>query len=357
MDGFGGDTGIIILAATNRPDVLDAALLRPGRFDRQISIDRPDVKGREEIFKVHLGPIKVSESLDVHKLAEQTPGFAGADIANVCNEAALIAARKGKTGVEMIDFQDAIDRVIGGLEKKNKIISKEEKEVIAYHEAGHAICGWFLEHAYPLLKVTIVPRGTAALGYAQYTPKEQYLYTIEQLTDQMCMTLGGRAAEQIFFGRISTGASNDLQQITKMAYSMVTTYGMNDKIGNVSFYDPSQENTFQKPFSEETGKIIDEEVRKMIDAAYHRTLDLLTTKKEQVETVAKALLSREVLHKSDVEELIGDRPFEEKKILDETPATTKLDSNEQFAPAETTVVQANDTVIEATDAAEKPNEA
>jgi cell division protease FtsH len=199
MDGFGGDTGIIILAATNRPDVLDSALLRPGRFDRQISIDRPDVKGREEIFKVHLGPIKVSESLDIHKLAEQTPGFAGADIANVCNEAALIAARKGKSGVEMKDFQDAIDRVIGGLEKKNKIISKDEKEVIAYHEAGHAICGWFLEHAYPLLKVTIVPRGTAALGYAQYTPKEQYLYTIEQLTDQMCMTLGGRAAEHFYW--------------------------------------------------------------------------------------------------------------------------------------------------------------
>jgi len=325
MDGFGGDTGIIILAATNRPDVLDSALLRPGRFDRQISIDRPDVKGREEIFKVHLGPIKVSENLDVHKLAEQTPGFAGADIANVCNEAALIAARKGKTGVEMKDFQDAIDRVIGGLEKKNKIISKEEKEVIAYHEAGHAICGWFLEHAYPLLKVTIVPRGTAALGYAQYTPKEQYLYTIEQLTDQMCMTLGGRAAEQIFFGKISTGASNDLQQITKMAYSMVTTYGMNDKIGNVSFYDPSQENTFQKPFSEETGKIIDEEVRKMIDAAYHRTLDLLTLRKAEVEKLAKELLDKEVLHKSDVEALIGRRPYEEEKVVtfdvEETPAS------------------------------------
>jgi cell division protease FtsH len=315
MDGFGGDTGIIILAATNRPDVLDSALLRPGRFDRQISIDRPDVKGREEIFKVHLGPIKVSENLDVHKLAEQTPGFAGADIANVCNEAALIAARKGKTGVEMKDFQDAIDRVIGGLEKKNKIISKEEKEVIAYHEAGHAICGWFLEHAYPLLKVTIVPRGTAALGYAQYTPKEQYLYTIEQLTDQMCMTLGGRAAEQIFFGKISTGASNDLQQITKMAYSMVTTYGMNDKIGNVSFYDPAQENTFQKPFSEETGKIIDEEVRKMIDAAYHRTINLLTLRKAEVEKLAKELLDKEVLHKSDVEALIGRRPYEEEKVV------------------------------------------
>jgi len=333
MDGFGGDTGIIILAATNRPDVLDSALLRPGRFDRQISIDRPDVKGREEIFKVHLGPIKVSENLDVHKLAEQTPGFAGADIANVCNEAALIAARKGKTGVEMKDFQDAIDRVIGGLEKKNKIISKEEKEVIAYHEAGHAICGWFLEHAYPLLKVTIVPRGTAALGYAQYTPKEQYLYTIEQLTDQMCMTLGGRAAEQIFFGKISTGASNDLQQITKMAYSMVTTYGMNEKIGNVSFYDPSQENTFQKPFSEETGKIIDEEVRKMIDAAYHRTLDLLTLRKSEVEKLAKELLDKEVLHKSDVEALIGMRPYEEEKVVTfdvEEPAKV-----EESAKAET----------------------
>jgi cell division protease FtsH len=347
MDGFGGDTGIIILAATNRPDVLDSALLRPGRFDRQISIDRPDVKGREEIFKVHLGPIKVSENLDVHKLAEQTPGFAGADIANVCNEAALIAARKGKTGVEMKDFQDAIDRVIGGLEKKNKIISKEEKEVIAYHEAGHAICGWFLEHAYPLLKVTIVPRGTAALGYAQYTPKEQYLYTIEQLTDQMCMTLGGRAAEQIFFGKISTGASNDLQQITKMAYSMVTTYGMNEKIGNVSFYDPSQENTFQKPFSEETGKIIDEEVRKMIDAAYHRTLDLLTLRKGEVEKLAKELLDKEVLHKSDVEALIGMRPYEEEKVVtfdveESKSAETKTEEAKTEAAADqiTTVTEA-----------------
>jgi len=338
MDGFGGDTGIIILAATNRPDVLDSALLRPGRFDRQISIDRPDVKGRQEIFKVHLGPIKVSESLDIYKLAEQTPGFAGADIANVCNEAALIAARKGKSGVEMQDFQDAIDRVIGGLEKKNKIISPEEKEVIAYHEAGHAICGWFLEHAYPLLKVTIVPRGTAALGYAQYTPKEQYLYTIEQLTDQMCMTLGGRAAEQIFFGKISTGASNDLQQISKMAYSMVTTYGMNDKIGNVSFYDPSQENAFQKPFSEETGKIIDEEVRKMIAEAYQRTLQLLTERKGDVEKLAKALLDKEVLHKSDVEELVGKRPFEEKK---------NADVHETFAPTETTVVSPTDNTADA----------
>ena len=337
MDGFGGDTGIIILAATNRPDVLDSALLRPGRFDRQISIDRPDVKGREAIFKVHLMPIKISETLDLHKLAEQTPGFAGADIANVCNEAALIAARKGKESVDMSDFQDAIDRVIGGLEKKNKIIAPHEKAVIAYHEAGHAVCGWFLEHAYPLLKVTIVPRGTAALGYAQYTPTEQYLYNTDQLMDQICMTLGGRAAEQIFFGKISTGAANDLQQITRIAYSMVTAYGMNSKVGNVSFYDPTQENTFTKPFSEETGKIIDEEVRGIIDEAYKRTIQLLTEKKEEVEKLAKELLDKEVLHKSDVEVLIGKRPFEEKKILEveETAATEQVTETVATAPETT----------------------
>lgn len=329
MDGFGGDTGIIILAATNRPDVLDSALLRPGRFDRQISIDRPDVKGREAIFKVHLMPIKISETLDLHKLAEQTPGFAGADIANVCNEAALIAARKGKEAVDMSDFQDAIDRVIGGLEKKNKIIAPHEKSVIAYHEAGHAVCGWFLEHAYPLLKVTIVPRGTAALGYAQYTPTEQYLYNTDQLMDQICMTLGGRAAEQIFFGKISTGAANDLQQITKIAYSMVTAYGMNSKVGNVSFFDPSSENTFTKPYSEETGKIIDEEVRGIIDEAYQRTIQLLTEKKEQVEKLAKELLDKEVLHKSDVEILIGKRPFEEKKLLEIEEAELVAKTNQE----------------------------
>ncbi len=316
MDGFSTDIGIIILAATNRPDVLDNALLRPGRFDRQITIDRPDLVGREAIFKVHLIPIKISQTLDVHKLAEQTPGFAGADIANVCNEAALIAARKNKDAVNMSDFQDAIDRVIGGLEKKNKIILPEEKEIIAYHEAGHAICGWFLEHAYPLLKVTIVPRGTAALGYAQYTPKEQYLYNTDQLLDQICMTLGGRAAESIFFGKISTGASNDLQQITKMAYAMVTVYGMNDKVGNVSYFDPQQENTFTKPFSEETGKMIDQEVRKLIDMAYERTKKLLTEKKKEVEILAQELLKREVLFQSDVEGLIGKRPYEEKRALD-----------------------------------------
>ena len=317
MDGFGTDTGIIVLAATNRPDVLDSALLRPGRFDRQISIDKPDLKGREDIFKVHLKPIKISTKLDIHKLAEQTPGFAGADIANVCNEAALIAARKGKDAVEMEDFQDAVDRVIGGLEKKNKIIAPAEKRIIAYHEAGHAICGWYLEHAYPLLKVTIVPRGTAALGYAQYTPKEQYLYNTDQLSDQICMTLGGRASEDIFFGKISTGAQNDLQQITRIAYAMVTVYGMNDKVGNVSFYDPQQETTFTKPYSEETSKIIDQEVRKLIDDAYIRTKQLLTEKKAEVEKLAEALLEREVLFQSDVEALIGKRPYEEKKSLAE----------------------------------------
>src|SRR6476661_51993 len=316
MDGFGTDTGIIVLAATNRPDVLDTALLRPGRFDRQITIDKPDVKGREAIFKVHLKPIKVSEKVDIHKLAEQTPGFAGADIANVCNEAALIAARKGKNAVDMSDFQDAVDRVIGGLEKKNKIISPEEKRIIAYHEAGHAICGWYLEHAYPLLKVTIVPRGTAALGYAQYTPKEQYLYNTDQLNDQICMTLGGRASEDLFFHKISTGAQNDLQQITRIAYSMVTVYGMNEKVGNVSFYDPAAENSFTKPYSDETAKLIDEEVRKLIDVAYLRTKALLTEKKAEVEKLAEALLEKEVLFQSDVETLIGPRPYEDKHLLD-----------------------------------------
>jgi len=316
MDGFSGESGIIVLAATNRPDVLDTALLRPGRFDRQISIDKPDLKGREHIFKVHLKPIKISTKVDIRKLAEQTPGFAGADIANICNEAALIAARKGKEHVEMEDFQDAVDRVIGGLEKKNKIISPDEKRIIAYHEAGHAVCGWYLEHAYPLLKVTIVPRGVAALGYAQYTPREQYLYDTDQLMDQICMTLGGRASEDIFFGKISTGAQNDLQQITRTAYSMVTVYGMSQKIGNVSFYDPSAENSFTKPYSEETSKLIDQEVRKLIEDAYVKTKALLEEKRMQVEKLAEELLVKEVLFQSDVEKLIGKRPFKELKTLD-----------------------------------------
>ncbi|MFN8267570.1 MAG: ATP-dependent zinc metalloprotease FtsH [Chitinophagales bacterium] len=312
MDGFSGDKGIIMLAATNRPDVLDSALLRPGRFDRQISIDKPDQKGREQIFKVHLKKLtKLGETVTPEKLASLTPGFAGAEIANVCNEAALVAARKEKTQVDIDDFNEAIDRSIGGLEKKNKIISPHEKEIIAYHEAGHAICGWYLEHAHPLLKVTIIPRGIAALGYAQYLPKEQYLYRTEQLMDEICMTLGGRAAEEIVFGKISTGAQNDLQRITQLAYAMVTVYGMNDKVGNVSFYDPQQDTTFTKPYSEDTARVIDDEVRKLIDDAYQRTLNLLTDKREQLNKLAKALLDKEILFKTDLEELIGKRAFDE----------------------------------------------
>ena len=311
MDGFGGDSGIIVLAATNRPDVLDTALLRPGRFDRQISIDIPDLAGREAIFKVHLKGLKKVDNLDVHKLAAQTPGFAGADIANVCNEAALIAARKGKTEVNLDDFNDAVDRIVGGLEKRNKIISPEEKKVIAYHEAGHAVSGWHLEHAYPLVKVTIVPRGEAALGYAQYLPKEKYLTLREELEDRMAMALGGRAAEELVFGRVSTGALSDLQQVTKMAYAMVTIYGMNDKIGNVSFYDPQSEGSFQKPYSEETGKIIDAEVRILSEKAFLRVKNLLTEKMADVKLIAEALLEKEVLYKDDLELLIGKRPFDE----------------------------------------------
>ncbi|MGE9311742.1 ATP-dependent zinc metalloprotease FtsH [Niabella sp. CJ426] len=333
MDGFGTDSGIIVLAATNRPDVLDSALLRPGRFDRQISIDKPDLAGREAIFKVHLKEIKTSQNLDIHKLAAQTPGFAGADIANVCNEAALIAARNGKTEVEMQDFNDAIDRIIGGLEKKNKIILPDEKRVIAYHEAGHAVTGWFLEHAHPLLKVTIVPRGTAALGFAQYLPKEKYLTLTEELEDDMCMTLGGRAAEQVFFGKISTGALSDLQQVTRTAYAMVSIYGMNEQIGNISFYDPQSEGSFQKPYSEETGKLIDQEVKKLSDTAYARSKALIEEKKEEVRIIAEALLEKEVLFKDDLERLIGKRPFEEKKALaDVVLPTTSGDADVSALP-------------------------
>lgn len=317
MDGFGTDSGIIILAATNRPDVLDTALLRPGRFDRQISIDKPDLVGREQIFKVHLKPLKLAEGVDAKKLSAQTPGFAGAEIANVCNEAALIAARRNKEAVDMQDFQDAIDRVIGGLEKKNKIISPEEKRIVAYHEAGHAIAGWFLEHADPLVKVSIVPRGVAALGYAQYLPKEQFLYTTEQLLDGMCMTLGGRVAEDIVFNKISTGAQNDLERITKLSYAMVTIYGMNEKVGNVSFNDTQGEYQFNKPYSEKTSEMIDIEVRNQIDKAYQRTKQLLTEKRDGLEKLAEKLLEKEILFQSDLEEILGKRPFENRTTYDE----------------------------------------
>lgn len=311
MDGFSGDSGIIVLAATNRPDVLDAALLRPGRFDRQISIDIPDVKGREKIFDVHLKPIKRSKDLNIKKLAVQTPGFAGADIANICNEAALIAARKGKTEVDMSDFNDAIDRVIGGLEKKNKIILPEEKRIIAYHEAGHAVSGWFLEHANPLVKVTIVPRGVAALGYAQYLPKEMYIRNTDHMIDEMCMSLGGRAVEELIFGKISTGALSDLQHVTRMAYAMVSMYGMNNNIGNISFYDPQSEGGFSKPYSEKTGEMIDDEVRKLVAHAYDRTKALLTERIDAVKIIAEELLKKEVLFKDDMERLIGRRLYED----------------------------------------------
>ena len=310
MDGFSTDSGVIILAATNRPDVLDMALLRPGRFDRQISIDKPDIVGREAIFRVHLKPLKLNKDVDPKKLAAQTPGFAGAEIANVCNEAALIAARKDKKSVDMHDFHDAIDRVIGGLEKKNKIISPEEKRIVAYHEAGHAVAGWFLEHADPLVKVSIVPRGVAALGYAQYLPKEQFLYQTEQLMDEMCMALGGRAAEELTFGKISTGALSDLERITKMAYSIVTVYGMNDKLGNISFYDSKQSDyNFQKPYSEATAEVIDNEVSKLVESLYERTKGLLKKRKDELEIVAKELLEKEIIFQSDLERLIGKRPF------------------------------------------------
>ncbi|SEG07841.1 ATP-dependent zinc metalloprotease FtsH [Algoriphagus boritolerans] len=310
MDGFGTDSGVIVLAATNRPDVLDSALLRAGRFDRQISIDKPDINGREAIFKVHLKPIKIADDIDPKKLAAQTPGFAGAEIANVCNEAALIAARRNKTAVDMQDFQDAVDRVIGGLEKKTKIISPEEKRIVAYHEAGHAVAGWFLEHADPLVKVSIVPRGVAALGYAQYLPKEQFLYQTEQLIDEMCMTLGGRAAEEIIFGKISTGALSDLERITKMAYSIVSVYGMNEKLGNVSYYDSKADGyKMTKPYSEATAELIDQEVSKLIQLAYNRTIDLLKEHQEHLEVLAKELLEKEILFQADLEKLIGKRPF------------------------------------------------
>ncbi len=325
MDGFSGETGVIIIAATNRPEILDKALLRPGRFDRQIAIDRPDLHGRKQIFEVHINDIKIGSDVSSEKLAAQTPGFVGADIANICNEAALLAARKGKTEINMIDFQDAIDRVIGGLEKKNKLINPKEKKIVAFHEAGHAIAGWFLEHAHPLVKVTIVPRGVAALGYAQYLPKDQYLYSTEQFLDEMCMTLAGRAAEEIVFGSITTGAQNDLEKVTKLAYGMTAVYGMNEKVGNVSFNNNGGEYNFQKPYSEETGQLIDEEVRQLIADAYDRTKALLLQHRDGLDTVANALLDKEVLFREDMVELVGERPF---NILEDKPKLVEESNTE-----------------------------
>ncbi len=306
MDGFPTDKGVILMAATNRPDILDNALMRPGRFDRQIGIGRPDLKGREQIFDVHLKNIKLSAEISAPALAEMTPGFVGADIANVCNEAALIAARRDKKAVEMEDFNYALDKVIGGLEKKNKIISPEEKQIIAYHEAGHALCGWFLEFAHPLVKVTIVPRGLAALGYAQYLPKEQYITRKDKLLDDLCMTLGGRAAESVVFDKISTGAQSDLDHITRQAYEMIINYGMSEKVGNVSYYSMLNE-SYQRPFSEQTAYLIDTEVKAMIDEQYNRAKELLRERRSDLDAFAKALLDKEVLHKADIEALLGKR--------------------------------------------------
>lgn len=309
MDGFGSEKGIILVAATNRPDVLDPALLRPGRFDRQIHVDRPDLKEREQIFAVHVKNIKLEKGLDLSKLAALTPGFVGADIANICNEAALIAARSNKESIGLDDFNAAIDRVVGGLEKKNKIISPDEKKRIAYHEAGHAVSSWFLEYAHPLVKVTVVPRGQS-LGAAWYTPSERNLTTKEQMLDEMAATLAGRAAEELVFGQISTGAQNDLDKVTSTAYSMVVIYGMTESVGNVSYYELMKNDTFQKPYSDETARIIDSEVKGIIEEQYQRVLGLLKEKRAELNKVAEVLLEKEVIVKDDVVKLIGERPFE-----------------------------------------------
>ncbi len=358
MDGFGTNIGIIILAATNRPDILDSALLRPGRFDRQISIDKPDLKGRAAIFRVHLKPLKLAGDIDETKLATQTAGFAGAEIMNVCNEAALIAARRNKEVVDVSDFQAAIDRVIGGLEKKNKVISDQEKQIVAYHEAGHAIAGWFLEHVDPLVKVSIVPRGVAALGYAQYLPKDQYLYTTEQMVNMMCMTLGGRVAEDIIFSRISTGAQNDLERITKMAYAMVTIYGMNEKVGNLSFNDPNNEYGFTKPYSDKTAELIDQEVRNLVDMCYKKTKVLLNEKKELLEILAQELLKKEIIFQADLEVILGKRPYEyHNHEIDEMDAEkVRIDTEKVEAQEEADKKNAENIVLEPEVTDPDPNE-
>merc|ERR1712212_1163037 len=319
MDGFNTTAGVVILAATNRVDILDNALMRPGRFDRQIYVGAPDIKGRASIFKVHLENLKTKLDKDdlARKLASLTPGFSGADIANVANEAALIAARDAGETIVLKNFEAAIERVVAGLEKKTQVLGPEEKKTVAYHEAGHAVCGWFLEYADPLLKVSIIPRGKG-VGYAMYLPKEQYLYTTEQLNDRMCMTLGGRAAEKIFFDKITTGAQDDLQKVTKSAYSQITQFGMNDEIGNVSFEQPQQgETVFDKPFSEHTAMLVDQEAKKLISSAMERTMNLLTEKKDLVEKVALRLLEKEVLNREDMIDLLGPRPFAEKSTYEE----------------------------------------
>ena len=318
MDGFGTDTNVIVLAATNRSDVLDKALMRAGRFDRQIYVDLPDLREREEIFKVHLNPLKVDKQLDVSFLAKQTPGFSGADIANVCNESALIAARKSKKKVDRQDFLDAVDRIVGGLEKKSKIITPSEKKTIAFHEAGHATVSWMLEHAAPLVKVTIVPRGQS-LGAAWYLPEERQIVRTEQMLDEMCATLGGRAAEQIIFGKISTGALSDLVKVTRQARAIVSIYGLNEKIGNITYYDANGQNEFgfTKPYSEETAKRIDEEISKIVEQEYKRALALLRKHKMKLTELAEHLLEKEVIFKDDLVTIFGKRPFDKEEIVED----------------------------------------
>eukprot|EP00730_Choanoeca_flexa_P016057 TRINITY_DN7509_c0_g1_i1.p1 TRINITY_DN7509_c0_g1~~TRINITY_DN7509_c0_g1_i1.p1 ORF type:complete len:760 (+),score=254.58 TRINITY_DN7509_c0_g1_i1:185-2464(+) len=335
MDGMESSESVVVLAGTNRPDILDPALLRPGRFDRQITIDLPDIKGRRSIFNVHLKPIESTLDKDdlAKKLATLTPGFSGADIANVCNEAALIAARHLATEVNLDHFEQAIERVIAGLEKKTRVLSLEEKRTVAYHEAGHAVCGWYLEHADPLLKVSIIPRGSAALGYAQYLPQEKFLFSTQQLLDRMCMMLGGRVAEELVFERITTGAQDDLQKVTRLAYSQIAVYGMNNKVGNLSFKMPDDnEPSFDKPYSEATAQMIDEEARNLVQSAYQRTLDLLTEKRESVEKVAQLLLEKEVISRADMASLLGDRPFKEKYEYDEFMEDAGNDGEEAKLP-------------------------
>ena len=315
MDGFGTNSGVIVIAATNRSDVLDRALLRAGRFDRQIYVDLPDVNERKEIFSVHIKPLTLEKNVDIDFLSKQTPGFSGADIANVCNESALIAARKNKKKVGKQDFLDAVDRIIGGLEKKNKIVSREEKRTVAFHEAGHATVSWFMKYASPLVKVTIVPRGRS-LGAAWYLPEERQLTTTEQMTHEMCATLGGRAAEQVIFNKISTGALSDLEKVTKQAYSMVTIYGLNKKIGNISFYDSSGGDSFTKPYSEATAKTIDEEVSNLIEKCYQETIQLLSLHKDKLTKLAELLLEKEVIFKEDLLAIFGPRPWEKAEEIE-----------------------------------------
>ena len=324
MDGFGTNTNVIVIAATNRADVLDKALMRAGRFDRQIYVDLPDLKERKEIFEVHLKPLKVTKTLDIDFLSKQTPGFSGADIANVCNEAALIAARKNKKSVGKQDFLDAVDRIVGGLEKKNKIITPEEKKTIAFHEAGHALVSWLLEHAAPLVKVTIVPRGQS-LGAAWYLPEERQIVRTEQMLDEMCAALGGRAAEKVVFDKISTGALSDLEKVTRQARSIVSVYGLNDKLGNITYYDSSgqADYNFTKPYSEETAQKIDEEISKIIELQYQRAISILKKSKNKLNALAERLLDKEVIFKDDLERILGRRPFDEDTDEPQLPQKTK----------------------------------